>query len=68
MLRVSLAWGRAPSSALRAARRPAASPSKLKTTDSVNRSSLCTCSGVQAVPSVATAFGKPSCARATTSM
>jgi hypothetical protein len=68
MLRVSLARGRAASSALRAARRPALSPSKLNTTLSVKRNSLCTCSGVQAVPSVATALAKPSWARATTSM
>jgi hypothetical protein len=42
MLRVSLARGRAASSALRAARRPALSPSKLNTTLSVKRNSLCT--------------------------
>ena len=47
------------SSARPAARRPAASPSKLKTTESVKRNSFCTCSAVQAVPSVATAFAKP---------
>ena len=51
----------------RAARRPP-SPSKLKTTASVKRNSFCTCSGVQAVPSVATALAKPSCASATTSI
>ena len=48
--------------------RPAASPSKLNTTESVKRNSFCTCSAVHAVPSVATAFAKPSCASATTSM
>ncbi|MDT4869788.1 hypothetical protein FQZ97_1048360 [compost metagenome] len=41
-LRVSVARGRAASSALRAARRPAPSPSKLNTTDSVKRNSFCT--------------------------
>jgi hypothetical protein len=51
-----------------AARRPAASPSKLKTTASVKRNSFCTWSAVQAVPSVATALPKPLCASATTSM
>ena len=67
-LRVSVASGRAASSALRAARRPALSPSKLNTTESVKRNSFCTWSGVQAVPKVATALANPSCARATTSM
>jgi len=67
-LRVSVARGSAASSALRAARRPAASPSKLNTTASVKRNSFCTWSGVQAVPSVATALANPSWASATTSM
>ena len=39
-----------------------------KITESVKRKSFCTWSAVQAVPSVATAFGKPSWARATTSI
>jgi hypothetical protein len=67
-LRRSVAWGRAASSARAAARRPAASPSKLNTTASVKRKSFCTWSAVQAVPSVATALPKPLCASATTSM
>ena len=57
MLRKSLACGSDASSARPAARRPGASPSKLNTTDSVKRNSLAMCSAVQAVPSVATAFG-----------
>jgi hypothetical protein len=67
-VRVSLAWGRLASSALAAARRPASSPSKLKTTESVKRKTFCTCSAVHAVPSVATALAKPDWASATTSM
>ena len=67
-VRVSTACGRLASRARPAARRPAASPSKLKTTESVKRTSFCTCSAVHAVPSVATAFSKPAWARATTSM
>ena len=68
MLRVSVACGRLASRARIAARRPALSPSKLNTTDSVKRNSFCTCSAVQAVPRVATALPKPDCASATTSM
>jgi hypothetical protein len=58
-LRRSVACGSAASRARPAARRPAASPSKLNTTASVKRNSFCTCSAVQAVPSVATALPKP---------
>ena len=47
---------------------PAASPSKQNTTSSASRRSFCTCAGVVAVPSVATAFSTPCCASATTSM
>lgn len=63
---VSLAKGRAACGALRAALRPAVSPSAPRR--------CCRCSEefawslVQAVPSVATALPKPSCARATTSI
>jgi hypothetical protein len=52
---------------LRAARRPAASPSKLNTTVGEAKQ-LLHMVGVQAVPSVATALGNPSWASATTSM
>ncbi len=68
MLRVSPACGSAASSARAAARRPAASPSKAKTTLSVWRTSRLTWSAVHAVPSVATALAKPCWASATTSM
>jgi hypothetical protein len=47
-VRVSTACGRLASSARPAARRPATSPSKLKTTESVKRTSFCTCSAVHA--------------------
>ena len=67
-LRVSPTCGSTASIARAAARRPAASPSKLKTRCSAKRSSLATWSAVQAVPSVATALPTPSCASATTSM
>jgi hypothetical protein len=67
-VRKSLAWGSEASSARAAARRPAASPSKLKTTESVKRNSFCTCSAVQAVPKVATALAKPDWDNATTSI
>ena len=60
--------GQAFSSARQAALRPAASPSKQNTISSVCRSSFCTCTGVVAVPSVATAYSTPDCASATTSM
>ena len=56
------------SSARHAALRPAASPSKQKTTVSVSRKSFCTWTGVVDVPSVATAYSTPCCASATTSM
>jgi hypothetical protein len=65
---VSVAWGNAASRARPAARRPAASPSKLNTTVSVKRNSFWMWSAVHAVPSVATALPKPLCASATTSM
>ena len=68
MVLLSVTCGRQASSARRAARRPALSPSKLKMTLSVWRSSFCTWVLVQAVPSVATACGKPSWASATTSI
>ena len=47
---------------------PALSPSKQNTRLSAMRNSFCTCVGVVAVPSVATAFSTPFCASATTSM
>ena len=65
---VSAASGRQASSARHAALRPAASPSNEKTTRSTIRSSLRTCSGVVAVPSVATALPTPCWASITTSM
>jgi hypothetical protein len=51
-----------------AALRPAASPSNANTTRSTRRSSLPTCCGVVAVPSVATALPTPCCESITTSM
>src|SRR5947207_4836067 len=45
-----------------------ASPSKQYTSSSACLSSLDTCTGVVAVPSVATAYPMPNCASATTSM
>ena len=64
----SRSTGRQACRARQAARRPAPSPSKLKMTLPLARSSFFTWSGVVAVPSVATALAMPCCARPTTSM